>query len=474
MNTRRPHQQAWQRSLKNGIKAYRTGRMDDAIELFNRTLSLHRNTDIVLDYLAMILFEQKEHRAALACMHMVARLHPDAPHLFNLAMTLRALRRHEDAVRVLKTARSLSPESADIINKLGLSLMNLLNYEEAIKCFEKVTVLDPDNVRAAYDLSTSHLTIGNYTKGWCEYESRVRLPNTMPERTFSIPRWDGQPLAGRILVHHEQGYGDMIQFVRFLQQVRARCEWLAIEAPTTICELFATARGVDEAIPSIENRYPKGYDAHILLGDLPGILNYDALSSTPVKIPYLDVSRARRERMARLLAPLGSNRLRIGIVWAGGTVFELDNLRSLSLDHFLPLMEIPGISLVSLQYGTRSQDLPDLGVQGLIFDMSPHLQNFSDTAAAIKHLDLIISCDTSVAHLAGALDKPVWILLRYCPDWRWMIGREDSPWYPSARLFRQERAEDWTAPMRRIVKALHQMIAEPPRQEVYANRESAP
>lgn len=439
--------------------AYREKRFDEVVKLLNKLIKEDPRTIKTMDFLSFIMFEQKQYHQALACAYTASQLCLNAAHLFNVAMCLRALLRYPDATEKLTEAKKIEPDNADILNKLGLSLLNSHNFNEAMKYFSQVIKLQPNNHRAAYDIATILLTVKEFNLGWPKYRTSLfKLPNTIPKKPVLAPPWDGNPIQGRILISHDQGYGDMIQFIRFAALVRARCDWLAVEVPAVMHELFQTVSGIDEVI-STKLEPIKGFDKQVYLSLLPGLFNYNPISSPQIKTPYIGVSKDRVATVEKWLPNGAQSRLRIGIVWRGGGVFELDHLRSIPLSIFMPLLEISSIDIISLQFESASQDLDASGVSGLIYDAGPHIKTFSDTTAIISKLDLLICCDTSVAHLAGALNKPVWILLRYLPDWRWLTERTDSPWYPTVRLFRQQRPGDWVGVGKKVVRAVHQMLA---------------
>jgi len=460
----------WNELCYIGHQAYVAGNHAKALDLFANALQLNPDSVEALDRLGIALMEQQRYRAALVCVRRAAKLRPDTLHLQNLGTAIRALSRrepdalcrYEEAIAAFAAARNLAPQHDRIIYELGLSLKHILRFDEAIECFQKVIDLGADHTGLpTFDMATSYLSKGDFERGWELYEQRIRMENYRKHKPpLPQPLWKGEKIAGTMVLVAEQGMGDMMQLIRFAPKIRKRCDRLIAEAPVGVMELFLTAPGIDAVIPS-EDINPTGYDAYVSYGSLPHIFKYNPLTSPPTEIPYLGVCAARVEAMARWLAPLGTSRRRIGIVWSGSPTYQSDNMRSLPLKSFLPLLEIPDVALVSLQYGKRGRDhLQECGINGLVLDMSEHLRTFSDTAAVILNLDLVISCDTSVGHLAGALNKPVWILLRKESEWRWMTESEHSPWYPSMRLFRQEYDRDWRHPIRRIVSILKNMPAD--------------
>jgi hypothetical protein len=304
--------------------------------------------------------------------------------------------------------------------------------------------LKPDHAKAHLNRSLALLLTGELDEGWREYEWRFAV--NVYDRKFDRPLWSGEPLAGAsILMHAEQGFGDTLQFVRYIPAVAERGGRVVLEVPGSLVRLARTVAGASEVVASGDPLPP--FDCHCPLLSLPRVFKTN-LATIPNVVPYLQVpAEASADWTDRITATPG---LRVGIVWAGTTVGAID------LQLLQPLWEVDGVSWFSLQVGERSGDVSSLdGVK--IADLSPWLVDFAETAAAVCRLDLVISVDTSVAHLAGALGRPTWLLVRYPPEWRWLLEREDSPWYPTARLFRQEKEEDWSGVAREVAAALAQM-----------------
>jgi hypothetical protein len=292
---------------------------------------------------------------------------------------------------------------------------------------------------------------GELREGFEKYESRWRL-ETLPPRGFPAPLWNGEDLSGRtILLHAEQGYGDTIQCLRYVPQVAARGGWVVLEVPK---ELLGLAR----RLPEVGQLLARGdalprFDLQCPLFSLPRAFA-TTIETIPAQVPYLS---AEPEAIARWRIRLGERPgLKVGLAWAGSPQHRNDARRSIAIETLLPLLRLEGVRWFSLQVGERAADLARLP-GGLVTDLSPDLIDFAETAAVIGNLDLVIAVDTASAHLAGALGRPAWVLLRARPDWRWLLEREDSPWYPSLRLFRQHRPGDWEEVVRRVAAALERM-----------------
>ncbi|HEY9872665.1 MAG TPA: hypothetical protein V6D12_04485, partial [Candidatus Obscuribacterales bacterium] len=277
--------------------------------------------------------------------------------------------------------------------------------------------------------------------------------NDFPSRRFSQPVWDGSNLEGRtILLHAEQGFGDTIQFIRYAPLVAGYQGRVFVECYAPLIKLFKCIPGIEQLI--VKGETLPEFDVHAPLMSLPGILG-TTLETVPAEVPYLYPPIPPIQ-----LAVPPETRLKVGIVWASKPNHPTTGRRSCPLSFFLNLQSIPGVALYSLQKDPVASDLAQLQQTGLVQDLSDQLHDFSDTASAVSQLDLVISVDTAVVHLAGALGQKVWLLLSFIPDWRWMLGHEDSLWYPTMRLFRQESPGDWAGVFVRVARALEDVLAE--------------
>jgi hypothetical protein len=304
------------------------------------------------------------------------------------------------------------------------------------------------------------LRLGQFTQGWGDYESRWQQRSWAPQRRdFSAPLWLGQqPLVGRtVLLHAEQGFGDTLQFVRYAKRVADLGATVLLEAQAPLKPLLSGGEGIAQIFARGEP-LPR-FDLHCPLMSLPLAFG-TALDTITADIPYV---RAPADRLAHWRARLGAPRsLRVGIVWAGSAVHKNNHNRSIALDRFGSLLSVPDIEFVSLQNELGAQDAAALGRQANVISLGGELRDFADTAAIVSLLDLVISADTAMVHVAGALGRPVWVLLPFTPDFRWLLGREDSPWYPTARLFRQPRFGDWASVLARVREALGQLARSAP------------
>ena len=421
------------------------GDLDPAQACYERALELRPDHVESHIGLGVVLRAQGRLEEAVARYQRALELSPDHPEARNnLGVALVDLGRPKEAITHHRKALALEPASAELHYNLGGALQRQGLYAEALACYERALALKPDHAKAHLNRSLALLLTGELDEGWQEYEWRFAV--NVYDRRFDRPLWSGEPLAGAsILVHAEQGFGDTLQFVRYVPAVAERGGRVVLEVPAPLVRLARTVAGVSEVVAAGDPL--PAFDCHCPLLSLPRVFKTN-LATIPKPVPYLRVPADASAAWAKRIPAIPG--LRVGVVWAGTTVGAID-LRTLQ-----PLWEVNGVSWFSLQAGDRSGDISSLG--GVkITDLSPWLTDFAETAAAVCRLDLVISVDTSVAHLAGALGRPTWLLLRYPPEWRWLLEREDSPWYPSARLFRLRKEGDWSCVAREVAAALAQM-----------------
>jgi tetratricopeptide (TPR) repeat protein len=368
----------------------------------------------------------------------------------SLGIALQAQERLEEAVDCYLKALTIDPEYPHALNNLGAASKSLGMPERAAECYLKVLGVDPQYADARWNLALVQLLLGRYREGWEGYEWRFRKVDPVVEQKLPQPRWDGAALNGRtILIHAEQGFGDTIQFVRYATvlarmggRVVVQCQSAAVAA------VVATVPGVARVV--VRGEPLPQFDVHAPLMSLP-LLCRTELITIPAEIPYMRADRALTRSWGGRMRSQG---LRVGLVWAGRKSYGDDGIRSLTLGKFAPLASVAGVRFFSLQVGAGAEQVvsPPPGLR--ITDLGSGVATFADTAAIIENLDLVISVDTAVAHLAGALGRPVWVLLPMDCDWRWLLEREDSPWYPTARLFRQRRRGDWAEVLERVAREL--------------------
>jgi rfaE bifunctional protein nucleotidyltransferase chain/domain len=397
----------------------------------------------------MILVDQRRPHDAIVFLEQAVRLRPNNPEAHNnLSLVLADLGRFEDALASCDAALRLRPLDSKSHMNRGNVLSALGRVDEALAYYDNALRLQSDYVNAFWNRSLSYLAQGDYQRGWPEYESRWKKPETKT-RSLPEPRWDGSPLTDKtILLWCEQGIGDTFQFLRYAFQVKKRGATVWLECPDALVSLLATCPGVDRVLPE-GAPLPPGFHCHAPLMSLPFLCG-TTLANVPAEIPYLRADAAEVDRWHRQLS--ASPHLKIGVTWQGNPKHRYDRHRSFSVHWLRTLTTLEGVELYSLQKGFGAEELKT--VRFPITDLRGQLDElggtFLNTAAAIQALDLIITCDSAVAHLAGALGVPVWIPLSALSDWRWLRDREDTPWYPTMRLFRQPKLGEWASVFQRI------------------------
>jgi Tfp pilus assembly protein PilF len=386
-----------------------------------------------------------------ACCQQEVRLCPSDPDArYDLGLMLQSLKRPDEAVRSFKHAVRLRPDYVDAWVAMGMALRQTGAHEDALKSFDRAIQLDPNQADSHFEAGNILLSLGRFERGWKEYEWRWKVKDsTRATPWFKQPLWDGKDLGGRrILLHCEQGFGDTIQFCRYASLVADLHGEVILGCPSELLPIMENARGVREVVTS--RLKPPNFDIHAPLMSLPWILG-TRLETIPCEIPYLHAPH-KAPSSPPWVEP--SDALKVGVAWSGSAGNINGRYRSLQLKMLRPLLSVPDVEWYSLQCGEAANELLVPEFAGQIENLGVRLKDFGDTAQAMDELDLIISVDTSVAHLAGALGRPVWTLLSSKPDWRWMTQREDSPWYPTMRLFRQAKLDDWEGVVTRVKAAL--------------------
>ena len=440
----------------NALKAL--GRFDEAIAAHRRAVACSPGFAEAWSNLGGTLLEAGQPTAATQILTKATRLQPaNADLRHNLGRVLVDAGDAAGAERELTRAIELDPTHTEARVTLGSVLRRLGRLDQAIEVLDEAIRLAPSGATAHWNRSLALLMRGNFTEGWAEYEWRRRMPDMRIDR-IDAPAWDGSPLGGRtLLVHAEQGLGDTIQFTRFAPVVtRSRGPGsVVLRCPA---KLRALLGGVVGEVHVVADDQPTpAFDVHAPLMSLPHLLGVgpDELAT---RTPYL---RPDPDRSARWRSRIGSRSgVRVGVCWQGSPTYLADRERSLPLHQFLPLSQLPGVELISLQKGPGRAQLADF--HGAIDDLGAGMDEgpdaFADTAAALEHLDLLVCSDTAIPHLAGALGKETWLLLAHVPDWRWMLHGDRCPWYPTMRLFRQTRPGDWEGVLGRVADALSQRM----------------
>jgi tetratricopeptide (TPR) repeat protein len=427
------------------------GQMDRAIDCYQQALRINPNFVQAHNNLAVTLANRGRHEEALASYREALRLSPTFAEAHgNLGNLLRERDQFDEALACYDEAIRLNPSFSKAHNNRGMALLELGRVEEALTSFERSIQCQPDNAEAHMNRGVALLLLGRLAEGWPGYDWRTRCQG-YPDLPLALPYWDGYDLKGKtILLTSEQGLGDTIQFIRYAPLVKERGATVVATCPLLLYPLLAGTpnTGIDELVPKVPGV------AHLamiqaLMPSLPGIFK-TSVDTVPARVPYLSVDPARVDYWRQELAAYEG--FKIGIAWKGSAANPRDRWRSVPLPQFAPLAQVPGVHLFSLQVGPGREELDTLAGRFPITDLGGrfNMSSFMDTAAAVKNLDLVVTVDTALAHLAGALAAPVWVALPFAPDWRWMHHREDSPWYPTMRLFRQRQRGNWEDVFERI------------------------
>ena len=434
-----------------GLLFQEIGRSSDAVACYRQALQYKPDLAPAWGNLGVALRDTGRLEEAVGSFHEALRLKPGEPEvLSNLGNALHTQLRYDEAIACYREALRRAPEHPGIHLNLGDALRACGRVDEAIECLQQAVRFRPDFAEAHWALAFALLLQGDFDRGFTEYEWRWRRRD-FPSRVFAAPLWQGEDLAGRtLLVHTEQGAGDSIQFVRFVEALARRGARVILECPSSLTALLASVSGAQRAIARGDSL--PAFDFHVPLLSLPRLLGV-TLASLPAATPYL---HPPTDRQAFLPPP--SNRdgacLKVGLAWRGNPKHVNDRQRSIPLACFEPLFALHAVAFYSLQVASVPGQEAEAAGQRALVDLSGQLRDFADTAFAISQLDLVIAVDTSVAHLAGALGRPAWVLLPFAPDWRWLLGRQDSPWYPTTRLFRQPAPGDWQTVIQRVHYAL--------------------
>jgi Flp pilus assembly protein TadD len=437
-------------AMQRAAALFQAGRWDEAAALCDEIERLENGRHFYAWHLlSVIALHRGQHEAALELASRALELDPrHVDVLCNRGAALRNLGRYEEALADYDRAAAVNPMHAAAHNNRGVALAALNRYEEAEVAYERALAINPADDRARFNRGLSRLVRGDLARGLADFEARWTGSDTQAgPRAMAAPQWSGrEPLEGRtILLHSEQGLGDSIQFARYVPLVAARGATVLIEAHGGLAPLLAQLPGAARVLERGATLPP--HDFHCPLMSLAHAFG-TTLESIPAKVPYLG---APAEHLERWRTRLGArSRPRVGLAWSGSTTLRNDRNRSIPLALLAPLQALP-IDFFSLQKEVRDADAAALGS---IATFGPELADFRDTAALVELMDLVVSVDTAAAHLAGAMAKPVWVLLPWSPDWRWLLERTDSPWYPTARLCRQERPGDWPGVIARLAREL--------------------
>jgi len=435
------------------------GKRNEAMESFRQALHFEPRLAEAHYNLANELFKANQVDESILHYQEALRMKPDfAEGHYNLGKAFEKLDKLAEAEVSYRRALRRKPDYFDAWFNLAISLSDQCKLRDAQRCYQQALAMKPDDVDTNWNLSLIFLLSGNLKEGWQKYEWRLKQPKYRFLQSQK-KRWRGEEAPDKtLLVRAEQGLGDVIQFVRFIPLLKPRVGRVLFECQPSLTSLLKNFSGIDETYSRNADLSPPDvpYDVDSPLLSLPGILEV-TLDSIPADVPYIQPEKERVEEWKQKIPP-DPGRFKIGIAWAGHVGHGGNTKRSTSFLSWAPLAGIRGVTFFSLQVGEAGSEAhnPPSGMN--LVDLTDSIVDFADTAALISLLDLVISVDTAVAHLAGAMSKPVWTLLPFAPDWRWLLGRRDTPWYPTMRLFRQTGPGDWKGVFAEVATDLRGMI----------------
>lgn len=425
------------------------GDMQGAADAYQKAIDLRPNFVEAVNNLGTVLADLGRVDEAMAAYRKARELQPGSPQPWcNISQALLGMHRTDEALAAARESLARDDRFADAHNNLGAGMLQKGEVDGALRSFRHAAALKNDFPLAHANLAMVLLLKGQFEEGWREYEWRLRVLNSHKfAADLGKPQWNGEPLNGRrIFLHAEQGFGDVIHFARYIPMVIARGGRVSVGCHPPLRRLLARMPGVEACI--VRGEPLPEFDVHCPFPSLSGVFE-TTLSTIPANVPYIhadpSLSAFWRNRLGE------ERRRKIGLVWAGRPEHTNDRNRSIPLETLAPMIRGVDARWMSLQKGEAGSQLrSNLPVT----DWTGELNDFNDTAALIDNLDLVLTVDTAVAHLAGAMGKPVWVLLPAVPDWRWMLGRKDSPWYPTMRLFRQAKTGNWDDVIQKIAASL--------------------
>ena len=437
-----------------GVIAQQMGRGNLAIKLITDAIAHNGSIGTYYSNLGVALSAKGRLDEAVACYRRALELTPDFPNVhYNLGNDLQKQGLLDEAAACYRRALDLQPHFSDAHNSLGVALQQQGLLDEAVTCYRRALDLTPNLADAHKNLAIALLAQGDMAKGWEEYEWRWKTSQMIDgQRGFSQPQWRGEPAQGRtLLIHAEQGFGDSLQFCRYASLAADLGFRVILEAPKLLIRLLRSLRGVDILLSSGEELPP--FDLHCPMLSMPLALG-TTITTIPRAAQYLYAAEPQVASWRTRLAAIATNGCRVGLAWAGSSILGADRnrRRSLAPDRMVSLFEVPGVQFFSLQ--KSGPTVPDCFP---VRDFMTEMDDFADTAALIANLDLVISVDTAMAHLGAALGKPVWLLNRFDPCWRWLTVRRDSPWYPTLRLYRQPQPGDWDSVLAEVASDLRNL-----------------
>lgn len=437
------------------------GKHEEALQEYTKVVYFAPRHWPAYFHLGVIFGEKGHNELAISLLHRSAALNPDNPVIKNhLADFLMKLNRNEEALALLKTSWSLDSSTKNVSApaKVGKILWESNHPAEAIPYFDLVVLADQDSSKENEDLrhvsrwlrGLCRMSLGDYQLAWDDYETRNNIPGVIvPD--LAGEQWSGQSLSGKtIFFAYEQRFGDIIQFIRFLPRLISMNANIIVQVPPELDRLMRYSFA-DIELVSTKEPLPD-YDYHQFITSVPAILKLNYEDIVNYSVPYLDIDGSDKKS----LPARKDSFLKVGLVWAG----QPDPDRSIPLAQYIPLLKHRSVSFYSLQLGDRRNDLNGNAVGWLIHDLAPVISNFYDSSVLLKDMDLLITIDTAIAHQAGALGVPVWLMLRFFSDWRWENNRDDNPWYPSMRIFRQEKQGSWSETGKQLELAFEDWVSQ--------------
>ena len=440
--------------FENACARHQAGELDAAIAIYRRALEVDQGYTSAWTNLGVALRALGRFDIAADCYQHALELNPNSTTVLgNYANVLKDLGRFEESYAMHCDVLKRRPDDAHAYHNRGIALRESGDHASALKDFDEATGLDLDLAGARWDRALTLLQLGRYREAWPDYESRWQL-GQLPDRHEAIPRWCGEPLDGKkILIYPEQGFGDAILVSRFLSLLNKRNTTVTLETRPETRRLFSRLDGVDNLLDF--EAPPPEVDYCLPLMSLPGLLGATLDDLPPLPRLWWPAELGDKYRA---LFDRGCDRCKIGIVWSGSVTFKGNRVRATTVERFLSFVKVPGVQLYSLQKGLPEADITVSGADRALIDCAPVIRDFADTAALIDQLDLVITTDNAVAHLAGSLNKPVWNLLCFVPYWPYGMSAETTPWYPSMRLFRQQKYSDWDSVFVRAKSELAQFV----------------
>jgi tetratricopeptide (TPR) repeat protein len=453
-NTSYSAQPSWSVLLQQALGFHRQGKLQEARKTYENVLKLKVDSADALHFLGVIEDAIGSHVKAVDLISKAIEISPRNPssHL-NLGNAFGNLQKFDFAIESYSRALEIKPDYVLALLNRGASFERLGQFDKALESYDQAIAIAPEFSEAHWNKASIHLLRGDLLTGWELYEWRWRVSaHGMAPRPFSQPRWSGEPINGKkILIYDEQGLGDTIQFARYVTKLSDLGAHTILDVSSSLRTLFKTLQGVGEFLD--KGAVLPEFDFHSPIASLPGLFKTE-LDTIPCAQAYLSADPERTLKWARRLGK--SDRPRVGLVWSGNSAHMNDKNRSISLSEILPHMP-PMNEYVSLQREIRETDCDALRTCNRIRHFGVEIADFADTAALCDLMDVVVTVDTSVAHLSGALGKKTLVLLPQLPDWRWLLGRENSPWYPSIVLYRQQYANDWGSVFTRLEEYLRSL-----------------